>query len=245
MNLPTFLAFGDVYNNYSLITDVLHTISKTPSASEEEFEIKFAVQEKMRKAAARYGRAFQLATFGGLIAFCLKTNHIKSKVVLGILYMYWSSHVYTIGSHLGLLLNSSWAYQQLNMGSDFETGRLTQKFVNRIKEREQKRKENIKVESDSQFQQGFYADLAGTSVKSLFAKSYVANDYFTKNFDKYVKRSPDDSDPHRVFEVETNEDKLRVPYVPDALDCFLTRYIYHNFARWGHRFSLYLGLKQE
>ena len=64
----------------------------------------------MKKKADRYGKGFQYTVLGGLVAFCLKTNHIKTKVGLGFLYMYWGSHFYALGTHLGLLVNTPCKY---------------------------------------------------------------------------------------------------------------------------------------
>jgi len=77
--------------------------------------------------------------------------------------------------------------------------------------------------------------------RSFFEKSYLSNDYFSKNFDKYVKKEGE-NDPHRVFApVIDHEETLKLP----IMDCFFTRYAYHNFARWTNRLMLYLGARQE
>jgi len=56
-----------------------------------------------------------------------------------------------------------------------------------LKEREAKREKGEKVLSDSKFQE-LYVDLAGKELQEFFEKSYVSNDNFTKNFEKYVKK---------------------------------------------------------
>ena len=132
------------------------------------------------------------------------------------------------------------------MGPKFETGRLTKRFIDQIKARDELRRQNETVLDDNAFQQLFYAELAGLESSKMQTKSYVINNYFTKNFGKYVKRSPEDNDPNRIFlPDEDSNEKLKVPFLPEQLDCFLTRYIYHNFARWTNRLFLYMGLTSE
>jgi len=65
----------------------------------------------------------------------------------------------------------------------------------------------------------------------------VSNDYFMKNFEKYMKKEGE-NESHRVFvPVIDYEEQLKLP----IMDCFLTRYVYHNFSRWTNRLMLYLG----
>jgi len=197
----------------------------------------------MRNTASFYGRIAQLTALAGLVTFCLKTDYTKSKVALGMLYFYWSPHVLTLGGHLGMLLKTPWAFKELNMGLNTETGKMTQLFIQKIKQRETDKREQKKVIGDAQFQQDFYIEANGMEISKFFEKSYVLNDYFNKNYDKYAKKSIDDKDSTHIFSPEINyDDRLKVPYLPDNLDCLLTRYIYHNFSRWIHRFSAFLGL---
>jgi hypothetical protein len=235
-----------VLNNYSLITNILHSISKTPSTTEEEFEAKFETQNKMLKTASRYGRVAQLVMLGGLIRFCLKTDHTKSKVVLGILYFYWSPHVLTLGGHLGMLMNTKWACDQLNVPNT-KTGRLTELFIKKLKERQFDRSNGKPVVTESKFQQDFFIEVYGPSTQKFFEKSYVANDYFSKNYDKYTKKSPDDKDALHVFSENPEleyEESLKVPYLPESFDCLLTRYVYNHAARFTRRFGAFLGLME-
>jgi hypothetical protein len=53
-------------------------------------------------------------------------------------------------------------------------------------------------------------------------KSYVVNEFFAKNKDKYFTH-----DEGTLVE----KSNMRLKYA----DCFLTRYIYYTFARWYHK----------
>jgi len=78
-------------------------------------------------------------------------------------------------------------------------------------------------------------------------KSYVSNTYFEKNREKYTKVSENDSDPARVFALadKGDYDPLKIPHLPNALDNFFTRYVYHSFTRWCTRFGQFLGITKE
>lgn len=235
--------WSDAFSNYSLVSSVLHSISRSPSYTDEEFEVKYNVMETMKSKGHTYGRGLQLATLGGLIYFCMKSNMIKTKVFTGFMYTYWISHFYTLGSHLGLFLYTKWACNKLNMGNNFQTGRMTQEMIKRLRIREQKKSHGEPIESEGDFLKEFYLIQASKEVRESYDQaSYVANDYFKKNFHKYVKSDPNDNDPTKVFtpEVGNYEEQLKVPLI----DCFLTRYIYHNMARWTKRFSAMIGLNQ-
>ncbi len=63
-----------------------------------------------------------------------------------------------------------------------------------------------------------------------------------------MKQGENDYDPTHVFphrtinyEDEDESAKLALP----ILDSFLTRYIYHSFARWFDRFSKFIGIKED
>jgi hypothetical protein len=59
-------------------------------------------------------------------------------------------------------------------------------------------------------------------------KSYVANDFFAKNKDKYL--------PKEVLEYNShNEKRLK------HLDSFLTRYVYYSFTRWWTRMGQFIS----
>lgn len=60
-------------------------------------------------------------------------------------------------------------------------------------------------------------------------KSYVENDFFTKNKEKYL--------PKEVLEYNTHHEK-KLKY----LDSFLTRYVYYSFTRWWTRVGQFLSL---
>lgn len=60
--------------------------------------------------------------------------------------------------------------------------------------------------------------------------SYVSNDFFVKNKDKYL--------PKEVLEAHYHETK-KLKY----LDSFLTRYIYYSFTRWLNRMKMFLSLE--
>lgn len=61
-------------------------------------------------------------------------------------------------------------------------------------------------------------------------KSYVANDFYIKNKDKYL--------PKEVTERNMYNSK-RLKY----LDSFLTRYIYYSFTRWWTRMGQFLSFE--
>lgn len=61
-------------------------------------------------------------------------------------------------------------------------------------------------------------------------KTFVSNDFFVKNKEKYL--------PKEVLEYNShNEKKLKY------LDSFLTRYIYYSFSRWWTKVCLVFSLE--
>lgn len=60
--------------------------------------------------------------------------------------------------------------------------------------------------------------------------TYIQNDYFIKNKDKYI---PSESE-------QLHRHSLKLPY----FDSFLTRYVYYSFTRWLNRVGLFLGVNQ-
>jgi len=236
------LTWSEALTNYNLNSAILHTISKTPSTSNEEFEIKYNVTEEMKNVRHRYGRGVQIGTMGGLILFCMKSNMIKTKVFVGFMYTYWIAHFYTLGAHLGLYLRTKWAADQLAMGTQYPTGRMTQEYIKMLRERNENKAKGLPYISESDFVREFHLMGASQETKENYATtSYVENDYFQKNFQKYAKSDPTDSDPNKVFVAQSNsdyEDELKVPLI----DCFFTRYVYHNTARWVGRLRAFLGI---
>jgi hypothetical protein len=63
--------------------------------------------------------------------------------------------------------------------------------------------------------------------------SYVANNFYSKNSDKYF--SSGKSEEGKTTKL--NQESLALPY----LDSFLTRYIYHHFRRWFTRVGQWAG----
>lgn len=63
-------------------------------------------------------------------------------------------------------------------------------------------------------------------------KSYVANEFFAKNREKYL--------PKEVLEYNAHNEK-KLPY----MDSFLTRYVYYSFTRWWTRMGQFLSLQEE
>jgi len=134
------------------------------------------------------------------------------------------------------------------MDTKYETGQMVQKFLRKLKEREEAKEKGLPIQSESDFLNEFVLETTAKGADpKAFQKSYVANNYFEKNYEKYVKRDPNDNDPTKVFNpiTENYENTLKVPFLPDSLDNFLTRYIYHNFARWFVRLGQMLGIKEE
>lgn len=60
-------------------------------------------------------------------------------------------------------------------------------------------------------------------------KSYVANEFFVKNKEKYL--------PKEVLEYNIHNER-RLKY----LDSFLSRYVYYSFTRWMQRMGQFLSL---
>eukprot|EP01016_Furgasonia_blochmanni_P019116 TRINITY_DN2149_c0_g1_i3.p1 TRINITY_DN2149_c0_g1~~TRINITY_DN2149_c0_g1_i3.p1 ORF type:complete len:231 (+),score=12.52 TRINITY_DN2149_c0_g1_i3:410-1102(+) len=187
-----------------------------------------------------YGQAAQFGCLGGLAYFCLKTKTIKTKLFLGALYVYWISHLYTLGSHLGVYVNLKWAYDNISLDpKKYETGTVVFDLFKKVREREEIRNKGERGPTDSQLLESFYRERLGFDGEKIMKKSHIANDYFAKNREKYS---------HIIGKQDSNvpyEDTLRVPYVPEFMDCFLSRYIYHNFTRWCQRMALYTGIRKE
>lgn len=63
-------------------------------------------------------------------------------------------------------------------------------------------------------------------------KTYVANEFFAKNREKYL--------PQEVLEYNAHNEK-KLPY----MDSFITRYVYYSFTRWWTRMGQFLSLQEE
>ena len=58
------------------------------------------------------GRIGQIGAFLGLCTYFIKGNSIKMRFALGILYGYWISHFYTLGSYAGVLVTLPGVYKR-------------------------------------------------------------------------------------------------------------------------------------
>lgn len=90
------------------------------------------------------------------------------------------------------------------------------------------------------------------SVEEAYSRSLLVNNYFSKNRDKftYNKESQEKYQGKYIFflilvfdqiDDDFEEQKLKLKY----MDSFITRYVYHNTARWFERLQLVLGIKKE
>ena len=84
--------------------------------------------------------------------------------------------------------------------------------------------------------ENLYLQIHGISASIVKSKPLTDNNYFEKNKDKYKLHE-------HGYNTPLYEDRLKVPYVPNSLDCFVLRYAYHNFSRWNHRLLLYLKIR--
>lgn len=88
----------------------------------------------------------------------------------------------------------------------------------------------------------FYKEILGKEGEKIFKnRTYVSNNYFIKNKEKYSQNNPDNNPVIFKSEDISLEERLKLP----ILDSFLTRYVYHNFARWFGRFGKFLGVYSE
>jgi hypothetical protein len=141
------------------------------------------------------------------------------------------------------------------MGNKYQTSRHVREFIKKIKEREEARKSGEEGLSDRELMRKFYIEIdenkekhgKNISSEKLYKRSYVKNNFFEKNYVKFAKDQSDvvkNSEVHRVFDpigTKSYEENLKLAY----LDCFLTRYVYHSFARWGTRVGQYIGFINE
>ena len=130
------------------------------------------------------------------------------------------------------------------MDPKYRTGELTQEYIRRLRERDQKRANGLPYESENDFLREFYLlEASKEERKSYENTSYVSNNYFKKNYDKYLKTSEEENNPYKVFKPPSDnyEEELRVP----LLDCFLSRYLYHNTKRWANRLLLVFGISND
>jgi hypothetical protein len=141
------------------------------------------------------------------------------------------------------------------MGTQYQTSRHLREFLKKIKEREEIRSAGVEGLSDRELLRKFYIDIdenkgvSGNNINSekLYKRSYVKNNFFEKNYGKFARDQSDarkSSEFHRVFEpIGSNsyEENLKLPY----LDCFLSRYVYHSFTRWGRKVGQYIGFINE
>ena len=143
----------------------------------------------------------------------------------------------------------------MDIGKKYQTTRHLQEFLKVIKEREVERSLGKDGLSDRELMRQFYLKIdvskeefgKNISSEKIYKRSYVKNNFFEKNYGKFAKENNDtgkNSEIHRVFEpVGSNsyEESLKLPY----MDCFLSRYIYHSFYRWGRRVGQFMGVIAE
>ncbi|KAL4505855.1 hypothetical protein ABPG72_013616 [Tetrahymena utriculariae] len=234
---------SDIRKNFQVVSSFLYTLTRSESKTDEEFEKKYNVYETLLGTNQRWGRNTQFVILGGLVTYCLKGNSIPIKLTSGFLYGYWIQHFYTLGSYVGVTMKLPWAINELDMGEKYETSLYLRKFLARLKQREDQYQKGEKILTDSQLIELLYQDRIGEKeAKKIFEKSYFANDYFEKNAHKYTKTSPDDINPNHIFSPHRSQDEmLRLKY----FDSFLTRYIYHSFARFFKKSLFILGISQE
>lgn len=53
----------------------------------------------------QWGKNTMFLTAGGLFTYFLRGNSPRLKIFSGFLFMFWNGHIYTLGSHIGVLLN--------------------------------------------------------------------------------------------------------------------------------------------
>lgn len=88
----------------------------------------------------------------------------------------------------------------------------------------------------------FNDSLENSGAKDVLKKSHLLNNYFEQNAHKYTKVSDDDNNPMHVFEVPKSTDELlRLKFC----DSFLTRYVYHSFARYFKKLGVFLGVVEQ
>ena len=204
-----------IFNNYILLSDLTHAIVRSQSQSTEESKIKFDTYIKTRKNLNRGGLYTSIATYATFARFCFKSNYIKTKVSLGILLFFWYPHIFILGSHLGVLMSMPSILRNLDeISPESKSGATYHYFINKLQNSEEFTINEV------------YDVLYSNSITDKNDKNYVANDYFVKNKDKYL-RSKENKGRHQIFNDIEQYDKS-LPY----LDCLLTRYIYYNMYRF-------------
>lgn len=135
------------------------------------------------------------------------------------------------------------AVNQLDMGGQYATSKELRKFLVLLKDREDRVQRGEKAKSDSDLiEQMFVESMGESEAKEIFSNNHLQNDYFEKNRHKYTKVSEDDTNPFHVLSpVQSTDDLLRLKYC----DSFLTRYVYHSFARYFKKLGFFLGLNEE
>lgn len=137
------------------------------------------------------------------------------------------------------------------MGEQYATGQTLQRFIRKIRERDAQRAAGQPVKTEQKVIQELYEDQMGKEeAERIFTRSYTQSSYFAKNIDKYTKSGADDPDPAKIFDPKTrgesfSSDQQKLKFLPEALDVFVVRYIYHNTARWFERLSKFAGFKEE
>lgn len=124
-----------------------------------------------------------------------------------------------------------------------ETKNLLNLFIQQIKEREQLKSQNKPYLNDNSLMEKYYTIIMGKESEKIFKKSYVSNEFFIKNRDKYLKNQESQNE-WKLFESPEEyayEDKLKLNY----FDCFLTRYVYHVFTRWCWRIGKAAGIIEQ
>ncbi|KAM3133919.1 hypothetical protein pb186bvf_014034 [Paramecium bursaria] len=159
-----------VYSNAGALQSLVHTVCKSPSKSDHEFNIKYDVYQSLMKSYTRWGHFGQAVAFSGVLYVCLKGTSPPKKIGAAFLFIYWINHFFTVSSFVGICTRLPWAIKQLNVEERYYLRKQMDKVHELILNRQD--------ESDQDITNEFYKFDNKTQ---LADNPLVENDYFFKH----------------------------------------------------------------
>jgi hypothetical protein len=225
------MGWKEVFSNYMFLSDLTYMVINQPSYSMRETDLKYEVYMRTKNFANVTGVVSGIGFMGTFMRYCFKSKHYLRKMAVGCLYLYALRHVITLGTHLGILLSlKKTTNKLLEIDERSPSHRIMHKYCEKIQKGEGGLNMS-KVYLD--FYNGQSQPIAALENEFIMKESYVQNDFFIKNRNKYlIKKDQPESErkKYQVFDDDMYGQESSV------LDCFLTRYFYIQWIKLKQKF---------
>lgn len=130
---------------------------------------------------------------------------------------------------------------QFTIDQKYELGRSTQKFIRLLREREIMKEKGEPCPSDNDLLYLLQSNESQKQIEEAKKKTYVGNDYFVKNYEKYktVNENPEEN---RIFPELTPKDFNSSPIFKDNI---IAGYIYCVIRNRLRKYGYYFGVIEE